>query len=50
MVIFIELAEGRVVCEEGQNEDHQHHRSAVDVGSSVTGSSVTQIGNLSGAF
>ena len=34
----------------GQNEDHQRHHSAVDVGSSVTGALVTKLGNLSGAF
>ena len=34
----------------GQNEDHWRHRSAVDVGSSVTDASVTKIGNLSAAF
>ena len=34
----------------GQNEDHRRHRSAVDVGSSMTGVSVTKLGKLSGAF
>ena len=35
----------------GLNEDHQRRRlNAVDVGSSLTGASVTKLGNLSGAF